>query len=60
MTKKEFEDRTGYTIPEDRYKEVEQIYYAVGESIDKDTFCKDFKEHSNSEILYALFERASG
>lgn len=34
MTKKEFEDRTGYTIPEDRYKEVEQIYYAVGESID--------------------------
>lgn len=57
MTKKEFEDRTGYTIPEDRYKEVEQIYYAVGESIDKDTFCKDFKEHSNSEILYALFER---
>lgn len=57
MTKKEFEDRTGYTIPEDRYKEVEQMYYAVGESIDKDTFCKDFKEHSNSEILYALFER---
>lgn len=57
MTKKEFEDRTGYTIPEDRYKKVEQIYYAVGESIDKDTFCKDFKEHSNSEILYALFER---
>lgn len=28
MTKKEFEDRTGYTIPEDRYKEVEQIYVA--------------------------------
>lgn len=57
MTKKEFEDRTGYTIPEDRYKEVEQMYYAVGEDLDKDAFCKDFKKHSNSEILYALYQR---
>ena len=57
MTKKEFEDRTGYTIPEARYKDVEQMYYAVGEDIDKDAFCKDFKKHSESEILYALFER---
>lgn len=58
MNKQEFESRTGFTMPDERYAEVEQIYYLAGESIDKDTFCKDYKKHADSVILNALSEEA--
>lgn len=59
MTKKEFEDRTGYTIPEDRYKEIEAMYLEAGEDIDKDAFCKDFKHHSDSVLLYRYYQQSN-
>lgn len=43
MTKKEFEERTGYTIPDNRYSAVERMYLEAGEIIDKEAFCKDYK-----------------
>ena len=52
MTKQEFEERTSYSIPDDRYKEIEAMYLEAREDIDKDTFCKDFKKHSDSVLLY--------
>ncbi len=59
MTKKEFEDRTGYTIPEDRYKEIEAMYLEAGDDIDKDTFCKDFKHHADSVLLYIYYQQST-
>lgn len=59
MTKKEFEERTGYTIPEDRYKEIEAMYLEAGEDIDKDAFCKDFKQHSDSVLLYRYYQQST-
>jgi len=59
MTKKEFEERTGYTIPEDRYKEIEAMYLEAGEDIDKDAFCKDFKHHSDSVLLYRYYQQST-
>lgn len=57
MNKQEFESRTGFVMPDDRYAEVEQMYYAAGESIDKDTFCKDFKKHADSALLNAFYQK---
>ena len=31
MTKKEFEDRTGYIVPDDRFKEIETMYLEAGD-----------------------------
>ena len=58
MTKKEFEDRTGYIVPDDRFKEIETMYREAGEDIDKDTFCKDFKKHSESVLLYRFYKQS--
>lgn len=57
MTKQEFEQRTGFTIPEEQYTRIEQMYYHAGESIDKDAFCKDFKKHADSILLDSLANR---
>ncbi|MCM1222176.1 MAG: hypothetical protein NC548_47675, partial [Lachnospiraceae bacterium] len=57
MNKQEFESRTGLVMPDDRYAEVEQMYYAAGESIDKDTFCKDYKKHADSVLLNAFYQK---
>lgn len=57
MTKQEFEQRTGFTIPEEQYARIEQMYYHAGESIDKDAFCKDFKKHADSILLDSLAHR---
>lgn len=58
MTKKEFENRTGYIVPDDRFKEIETMYLEAGEDIDKDTFCKDFKKHSESVLLYRFYKQS--
>lgn len=58
MNKQEFEERTGYSIPDDRYKEIEAMYLEAGEDIDKDTFCKDFKKHSDSVLLYKFYQQS--
>ena len=38
MTRQEFNDRTGYTLDEEQYREVEALYIAAG-NMDKDVFC---------------------
>ena len=58
MNKQEFEERTGYSIPDDRYKEIEAMYLEAGEDIDKDTFCKEFKKHSDSILLYKFYQQS--
>lgn len=58
MTKKEFEDRTGYTIPDNRYSVIERMYLEAGEIIDKDAFCKDYKKHADSVLLNTFFQQA--
>ncbi len=58
MNKQEFEERTGYTILDDHYKEIEAMYLEAGEDIDKDTFCNDFKQHSDSVLLQRFFQQS--
>ncbi len=58
MNKQEFESRTGFTMPDEKYAEVEKMYYLAGENIDKDVFCKDYKNHADSVLLNALSEQA--
>lgn len=58
MNKQEFESRTSFTMPDERYAEVEKMYYLAGENIDKDVFCKDYKKHAESVLLNALTEQA--
>lgn len=58
MNKQEFEERTGYSIFDDLFKEIESMYLEAGEDIDKDTFCKDFKLHSDSVLLYRYYQQS--
>lgn len=58
MTKKEFEDRIGYSIPDNRYSVVERMYLEAGEIIDKDAFCKDYKKHHDSLLLNTFYQQA--
>lgn len=49
MTPKEFIERTGLTPTSEEYQEIEAMYMAAGDSVDKDTFCKAFKNLSSSQ-----------
>lgn len=42
MTKQEFEERTGMTVTEDRFNEINEIYMNAG-VLDKDEFCEQWK-----------------
>ena len=42
MTKQEFEERTGMTVTEDRFNEINEIYMNAG-ILDKDEFCEQWK-----------------
>lgn len=44
MQKQEFEKLVGYEVDQEVYQEIEALYMAAG-NIDKDEFCKEFKEH---------------
>ena len=46
MTRQEFNERTGYTLNEEQYREVEAMYMAAG-NMNKDVFCKDYKKHQS-------------
>lgn len=43
MTQQEFFERTGIKLNAEVYAEVERIYMAAGNDMDKDTFCKLYK-----------------
>lgn len=46
---REFTERTGLTPTSEEYQEIESMYMASGDSVDKDTFCKAFKTFSSSQ-----------
>ncbi len=46
MTQKEFEERTKCAVKAEDYFIIEQLYMAT--NMDKDEFCKEFKEMNNS------------
>ena len=56
MTQKEFEQRTGEKLSAVEFCTVNDIYMAAGE-MDKDTFCKEWKKHSESKLLAELWKR---
>lgn len=56
MTQKEFEQRTGEKLSAVEFCTVNDIYMAAGE-MDKDTFCKEWKQHSESKLLAELWKR---
>ena len=56
MTQKEFEERTGLNVSAVEFCTVNDIYMAAGE-MDKDTFCKEWKKHSESKLLAELWKR---
>ncbi len=43
MTQQEFFERTGIELNAEAYAEVERIYMATGNDLDKDAFCKLYK-----------------
>ena len=54
MKRKEFEDRTGLEVTALEFSKVHDIYMAAGE-MDKDTFCKEWKQHGESKLLAELW-----
>lgn len=56
MQKIEFTQRTGIELTDEQYKQVEDMYLEAG-NMDKDQFCKDYKKHSDSEILQLFYRQ---
>lgn len=58
MTKQEFIDRTKmHPTDEEFANQINVMYSASGENIDKDTFCADYKKHHDSILLNVFYER---
>lgn len=59
MTKQEFIEKTGYTsVSDEEYKEIEKIYLEAGETMDKDTFCREWKDCGYSPLFHIFYDRA--
>ena len=56
MTRKEFEECTGLQVSAVEFCTINDIYMAAGE-MDKDTFCKEWKQHGESKLLAELWHR---
>ena len=56
MTKLEFTQKTGIELTDAEYKEVELMYLEAG-NMDKDAFCKDYKEHKDSTLMATYFRQ---
>lgn len=57
MNKQEFQERTGFNVPDETFEQINSMYMNAGESIDKDAFCKDYKKHADSVLLNAFNDR---
>lgn len=57
MTKQEFENLTEMHVDDERFNEINAIYMACSDGIDKQIFCDDFKKHSHSVIISDLSKR---
>lgn len=49
MTQKEFEERTGIKPTEEEFDYIHAVY--MNTSMDKDTFCKEWKKYGESRII---------
>lgn len=49
MTREEFTQRTGIRPSDGLWNEIHALYVVCG--MDEETFCKDYKEHVESEII---------
>ena len=58
MTKFEFEDRTGLKVTDEEYKNIEIMYYAVP-NMEKDEFCKRWRQCRNNPLTIALAKQAT-
>lgn len=58
MTKQEFESRVGYKVTDSDYDYIESMYYDCG-NMDKDQFCKDYKDHKDSKLVHEYFRLVS-
>lgn len=54
MTQQEFFERTNIELNAEAYAEVERIYMAAGDDMDKDTFCRLYKRLNTSGYDLAL------
>lgn len=57
MLKQEFENLTDMHVDDERFNEINAIYMACTQDVDKETFCDDFKKHSHSVIIADLTKR---
>jgi hypothetical protein len=57
MLQKEFEERIGRSVSEQEYVEANAMYMAAGD-IDKDTFCREWKQIGESPLVKGLFDTA--
>ena len=57
MLQKEFEERIGRSVSEQEYVEANAMYMAAGD-IDKDTFCREWKQIGESPLVRGLFDTA--
>ena len=51
MTKQEFEQRTGAEVNEKHFEKIHEIYMAAGDNVDKDTFCKAYKDKTDESFF---------
>lgn len=55
MLQKEFEERIGRSVSEEEFIEANAMYMAAGD-IDKDLFCREWKQIGESPLVKGLYE----
>ena len=58
MLQKEFEERIGRPVSEEEYVEANAMYELAGDGVDKDVFCREWKEIGGSALVRGLFGMA--
>ena len=58
MTKQEFIEITGSSVTDAEYKEIEMIYLEAGETMDKDTFCREWIDYGDRPLFHIFYDRA--
>lgn len=51
MLHSEFENLTGLQVSEEEFNAINAMYETANQTIDKQTFCKDWMKHKNSVLL---------
>lgn len=59
MIQKEFEELTGMSVPVDVFEDIHEAYMNCGDSVDKQTFCKEWKMLRDSAVFWGLANKAA-